>query len=279
MKMSKRRIYGLLYEIIMVSLVLMMFYPVVMMIIVSLKKDTLMISEPLSMQTSFDFSNYVKAFMGMDYITSFINSFTLTTISTLMCVLLGGSAAYAIVRVKKGKIVFTCINIAFLISMTLPAQAAMVPLVLWMQKLGLGNTLPGLILAFIGANAAYSVFFFSGFINTVPKSLEEAAHIDGATPMQSFVKIVLPLLKPAMITMAIIITLRVWNNFMYPLILLQGKSSRTLPLTVFFFKGDFSVQWNVLFAATTLSMLPLMIIYFILQKQVIAGMTSGSVKG
>ncbi len=97
--------------------------------------------------------------------------------------------------------------------------------------------------------------------------------------MKTFLKVVFPLLKPPMVTLLIVIALRVWNNFMYPLLLSQGEKSRTLPLTVFFFKGDLSVQWNILFAATTLVILPLMIVYFILQKQIISGMLSGAVKG
>ena len=127
--------------------------------------------------------------------------------------------------------------------------------------------------------AVGAVFFFSGFVNTVPVTLEEAAYIDGASPFTTFIRIVYPLLKPPMVTLLIVIALRVWNNFMYPLLLLQGQNSRTLPLTVFFFKGDLSIQWNILFAATTLVILPLMIVYFILQKQIISGMLNGSVKG
>ena len=123
------------------------------------------------------------------------------------------------------------------------------------------------------------MFFFSGFVNTVPVTLEEAAYIDGASPFTTFIRIVYPLLKPPMVTLLIVIALRVWNNFMYPLLLLQGQNSRTLPLTVFFFKGDLSIQGNILFAATTLVILPLMIVYLILQKQIISGMLNGSVKG
>lgn len=275
----KKKRFHLLFELFMIAVCIMMFYPVIMMILVSLKDDVLMAAEPLSLKTSFAFENYKVAITGMDYWRALMNSTILTVSSALLTTFFGACGAYAITRVRKGKRFFIGLNILFVVGLALPQQVAMVPLVLWMQKLGVDNTLFGLVLAFIGANAAYGVFFFSGFVNTVPVTLEEAAFIDGAGRMKTFLTIVMPLLKPPMVTLLIVIALRVWNNFMYPLLLLQGKNSRTLPLTVFFFKGDLSIQWNILFAATTLVILPLMIVYFILQKQIISGMLSGSVKG
>ena len=276
---KRKKAAAAVFEIMMIIICALMFYPVIMMVIVSLKDDVLLASEPLSLKTSFAFENYITAIKGMDYGVALFNSTILTAGSAVLTSFFGACGAYAITRARQGRSLFKGFNALFLIGLALPQQVAMVPLVLWMQKLGVGNTLFGLILAFIGANAAYGVFFFGGFVNTVPVTLEEAASIDGAGPMAVFIRIVLPLLKPSMATLLIIIALRVWNNFMYPLLLLQGKSSRTLPLTIFFFKGDLSVQWNILFAATTLVILPLMLVYFILQRQIIEGMMSGSVKG
>ncbi len=266
-------------EIILIAVCILMFYPVIMMVIVSLKDNALLAAEPLSLKTSFAFENYITAMKGMDYGRALFNSTVLTVSSGVLTTFFGACAAYAITRARRGKRLFLVLNGLFLIGLALPQQVAMVPLVLWLQQLKGANTMFGLIIAFIGANAAYGVFFFSGFVNSVPVTLEEAAYMDGASPMVSFLRVMLPLLRPPMVTLFIVIALRVWNNFMYPLILLQGRNSRTLPLTVFFFMGDLSMQWNILFAATTLAFLPLMIVYFILQKQIISGMLSGSVKG
>lgn len=271
---AKRRLIGA--AVILASL--LMFYPIVMMVLVSLKTDTELLTAPFSPPGALQWENYAAAFKGMDYLTALGNSLTLTLVSAVSCTLLSALAAYAIARAVRAKKLFSWLSVFFWLGLALPQQVAMVPMVLWLQRLGLGGNLLGVILVYIAANAAYGVFFFSGFVATVPVALEEAAMIDGCTPFKVFRKVVFPLLKPPLMTLFIIMVLRVYNDFMYPLILLQGKASRTLPLTIYFFKGDYSTQWNVMFAATTLVILPLMILYFIFQRQIIAGMMSGSVK-
>ena len=276
--MKKKQRDKLLFTIFMYLVTLVIFYPMIMMLLVSLKSKAEVVSNPVGVKMSFQFSNYTEAFREMNYPLAFRNSVTLTACSVLAVSFLGCIAAYAIVRCTKMKKLFLIINILFMIGLSLPQQVAIVPMVLWLQKLHLGNTLLGVIFVYIAANASYAIFLFSGFINTVPVALEEAARMDGATPFKVFRKIVFPLLKAPMVTMIIVMTLRVWNDFMYPLVLLQGKAARTLPLTIFMFKGDLQIEWNIMFAATTMAILPLMIVYFIFQKQIISGMMTGSVK-
>lgn len=164
-----------LFELLIIAACMLMFYPVIMMVLVSLKDEALLASEPLSLKTSFAFENYITAAKGMKYWRALLNSSVLTVFSSLITTFFGACGAYAIMRARRGKKLFLVLNALFLIGLALPQQVAMVPLVLWMQKLHVANTLFGLILAFIGANAAYGVFFFSGFVNTVPVTLEEAA--------------------------------------------------------------------------------------------------------
>ncbi len=267
------------FLIVIITIVsLLVFYPIVMMIIVSLKTDTALTTAPFGLTIQFQWQNYADAFNGMNYPTALRTSVILTAVSAVSATILSALGSYAIVRVTRGKKLFVLFNILFLVGLALPQQVAMVPMVLWLQKLGLGGTVTGVCLVYIAANAAYGIFFFSGFINTVPVSLEDAARIDGASPFTVFRKVVFPLLKAPSVTLLIIMVLRVWNDFMYPLILLQGKNSRTLPLTIYLFKGDYSTQWNVMFAATTLAIIPLMVVYFIFQKKIISGMLSGAVK-
>ncbi|MFI3212771.1 MAG: carbohydrate ABC transporter permease [Eubacteriales bacterium] len=266
-------------QILLISFVaVVVFYPVLMMVMVSLKNDVDFLVNPLGITLNFEFQNYVTAFKQMNYLVALKNSVILTAGAAVGSTLLCAATAYAIARAPKMQKMFAWIGIFFWLGLALPQQVVMVPLVMWIQTLGLGGTLLGLMLVYIGSDAAYGVFFFTGFVRTVPVSLEEAARIDGASPFTILRTIVFPLLKTPMVTLLIIMILRVYNNFTFPLILLQGKNSRTLPLTIYFFKGDTSVEWNVMFAATTLVVLPLMFIYFIFQRRIIDGMLSGSVK-
>lgn len=254
------------------------FYPIVMMLMISLKSDSEFLRSPFGPLLNIQIKNYMTAFKQMNYLTSLRNSLILTSISAILGSLLYAITAYAIARAKTARKFFKGVGIFFWVGLALPMQVIMVPLVLWMKTLNLGGSMFGLIFVFVATNAAYGVFFFTGFVSTVPISLEEAATIDGASPTQTLSRIVLPLLKTPIVTLLIIMVLRVYNNFLFPLILLQGKNSRTLPLTIYFFKGDEIVSWNIMFAATTLTVLPLMIFYFIFQSQIIDGMLSGGVK-
>lgn len=267
-----------LIAVVILIIALIIFYPIVMMFIISLKTETEYIMSPYSLPKVFQWSNYTVAMEGMNYWRALMNSVVITGVSAISCTLLSATASYGIARATRGRKIFKGLFSFFWLGIALPQQVAMVPLVLWMNKLGLSGNLLGVALVYVAANAAFGVFFFTGFVNTVPIALEEAARIDGASQFTVFRKIVLPLLKTPMVTLMIIMVLRVYNNFIYPLILLQGKNSRTLPLTVYFFKGDNVVDWNIMFAATTLVVLPLLIFYFILQRHIIDGMTSGSVK-
>ena len=257
---------------------IVLLYPILMMVNISFKSSAEMIVSPLALTTKLHFENYVTAIREMNYWRTLMNSLIITGASASIGTFLYTLSAYAIVRAKVFQKFFSGIFIFFWLGLALPAQIAIVPLVMWMQKLHLGGSMVGIIFVFIATNAAYGVFFFSGFIATVPISLEEAANIDGATPFQTFRHIVFPLLKTPMVTLTIIMVLRVYNNFIFPLVLLQGPESRTLPLTIYFFKGDRAIEWNVMFAATTLVVIPLMIIYFVFQRKIQDGMMSGSVK-
>ncbi len=257
---------------------IVIFYPIVMMVIISFKTNTEYVVDPYSFPAVIEYTNYLTAYIEMNYLQSLANSVILTAGAACGATFLSAIAAYAIARAPRVRGLFTKLFFFFWLGLALPQQVIMVPLTLWMKSLGLSNSLFGLMLVYIAVNAAYGVFFFTGFVKTVPISLEEAATIDGASPFRILISIVLPLLNTPMVTLLIIMILRVYNNFMLPLILLQGQSSRTLPLTIYFFKGDNAIEWPVMFAATTLTVLPLMIVYFIFQRRLLDGMLSGGVK-
>lgn len=276
MKKDKSKL--LLVEIVMILTALLVIYPIILMVIISLKSEAEVVTSPLSLPTTFLVENYKRAFMDMDYLLALKNTVIITFFSIGIGAMIYAMAAYAFMRAKKMKKLFHFLYLFIIAGQVLPPYTALVPLVVWLKKLHLVNSYQGIISVFIGAFATYSIFLISRFVNTIPISLEESAHIDGATPVGIFFRIILPLLKPIIITVVIVKAVDCWNHFLFPLVLLQGNKYRTLPLAVFFFKGEYITEWSILFAALTLSIIPIIIFYFMMQKHIIAGLTAGAVK-
>lgn len=262
----------------MILVALLVIYPVILMIMISLKSEPEVVTSPLSLPTSFLVENYKRAFKDMNYLLSLKNTFIITFFSIGIGAIIYAMAAYAFMRAKKMKKLFQLLYLLIIAGQVLPPYTALVPLVVWLKKLHLVNSYQGIISVFIGAFATYSIFLISRFVNTIPISLEESAHIDGATPIGIFFRIIFPLLKPIIITVVIVKAVDCWNHFLFPLVLLQGNKYRTLPLAIFFFKGEYITEWSILFAALTLSIIPIVIFYFMMQKHIIAGLTAGAVK-
>ncbi|WP_256757057.1 carbohydrate ABC transporter permease [Cohnella sp. WQ 127256] len=265
-------------EIVMIACTAIIFYPIIMILMISVKTNSEASSSPLSFPSEFVFQNYVDAFQKMNYMNVFTNSVTLTAISTIAGVLLYALAAYGIARAKRWKWLFRSFYLLFIIGQVLPSQTSLPPLIFIMRELHLMNSIPGVSLIIIGGGTSLAILLLCGFINTVPMALEESAKIDGAGPLQIFSKITLRLMVPPIMTLVILNVVAVWNDFMTPLLFLPGKSARTIPLEVFYFKGEYITSWNLLFAALILSMIPLLVVFFFLQRYIISGLMSGAVK-
>lgn len=268
----------IILEIFTMLFCIIIIYPLIMMINISFKSDEEVIRSPLFLVQNFKFDNYITAFKQMGYFIALKNSIILTVCSVLLGVLLYSMAAYAFMRAKKCRKLFSSLYFFIIIGHILPGYSALTPLVFLLKNLHMINTLQGIISVYIGASAAYSIFLLSRFVNTVPPSLEESAFMDGCTPIGIFFKIMLPLLKPPVITLIIIKAVDIWNDMISPLVVLQGKNNRTLPLAVYFLRGEYNTQWNLLFAALVLSIIPITVFYFVMQRQIIGGLMSGSVK-
>ena len=274
-----RRWKGRLLAAAVILVSLLVFDPLVMMAMVSLKTNLELTTAPFGLPREFQWQNYADAFWGMDYPTAFRNSAVLTAISAAGCTLLAAVGAYAIVRVTHGRKLFVFFNAFFLLGLALPQQVAMVPMVLWLQKLGLGGSLLGVCLVYIAANAAYGVFFFSGFVATVPITLEEAAMIDGCGQIRAFFRIVFPMLKPITATVAIINILGVFNDFTLPLIMLSSQSLKTLPLSFSVFYSSYLNEWQLIMSGLVLSIFPVLVFFLLMQRNIMDGLTAGALKG
>lgn len=261
-------------------LVVIYMAPFYLMIINSFKTRREIFSNTTGLPSTWNFNNYLEAMNRMNIISSFTNSIIITAGSVILIILFSSMAAWALVRnqTKKSKIMFYL----FTSGMIVPFQAVMLPLVKWMAKIQFGpfqmlGTHYGLIFMYIGFGVSMSIFLYHGFIKGVPREVEEAAIIDGCTKWQTYVKILLPLLKPITVTVAVLNSIWIWNDFLLPFLTVNGKIN-TIPLAMNNFFGAFSKQWELAMAALVLAIVPIIVFYFFVQKQIIAGIVQGSIK-
>ncbi|MDE6701697.1 MAG: carbohydrate ABC transporter permease, partial [Acetatifactor sp.] len=247
-------------------------FPFVMVVINSLKQKRDIIKSPFSWLFTIkglSFDNFVKAFTQMDFLNAFVNSLIVTVSATVLVTILASMLAYYIVRHKNklSKLIFALM----VASMIIPFQAIMIPLVsIYGGTLSVLNHRVTLIFMHTGFSMAMSVFMFHGFINgNIPIALEEAAYIDGCTHMQTYFGIVFPLLKPIISTMVILNALAFWNDFLLPSLVLTDKKLLTLPLSTYSFYGTYSADYGTIMAGLLLCVIPILILYVVLQKQII----------
>ena len=255
-------------------------FPFIMVVINSLKQKRDIIKSPFSWLFTIkglSFDNFVKAFNQMNFLNAFKNSLIVTASATILVTLLAAMLAYYIVRHKNW---VSKLMLALMVaSMIIPFQAIMIPLVsIYGGMLNVLNHRITLIFLHTGFSMAMSVFMFHGFINgKIPIALEEAAYIDGCTHVQTFFKIVFPLLRPIISTMVILNSLAFWNDFLLPSLVLTDKELLTLPLSTYSFYGTYSADYGTIMAGLLLCVAPILILYVVLQKQ-IGGVVAGAVK-
>lgn len=277
---KKKRNHMLIMAALIVIFIAYMF-PFVMVVINSLKQKRDIIKSPFSWLFTIkglSFDNFVKAFNQMDFLNAFKNSMIVTVSATALVTVLAAMLAYYIVRHKNW--ISNMMFALMVASMIIPFQAIMIPLVsIYGGNLNILNHRITLIFMHTGFSMAMSVFMFHGFINgNIPIALEEAAYIDGCTHSQTFFKIVFPLLKPIISTMVILNALAFWNDFLLPSLVLTDKKLLTLPLSTYSFYGTYSADYGTIMAGLLLCVIPILILYVALQKQIINGVVSGAVK-
>lgn len=241
----------------------------------SLKSQGDLVSNFVGLPKEISFSSYTAVLQG-DFLRYFGNSVILTVCGTAGCMLLSSMAAYGITRYEfKGKGILSGY---FLIGMMVPIQVSILPLFLMLRKMGLLNNLVGLILVYI-SGISMSCLIFQKFFKTIPKALEESARLDGCHDLKVFFKIILPICKPVMFTMALITAIGEWNDFYMPMVLLGEKNVTTLTLAIYRYIGQFMRYMSESMAAVIVTLIPIIIIYFLFSSQIVEGLTGGAVKG
>lgn len=250
--------------------------PILLMFQQSVKPNLIMFSDPPQYIFKPTLLHYTKIFAKNNILENMRNSIIVGGITTLLCVLMGSTCAYVLARVNlPGKKIW-----AFIIIVTrmVPVGALMMPLYVIMRKIGLANTHAAVILAHTTLNLPFAVWLMRSFFQDIPIDLEQAAKVDGCSPLKTFLLISLPLAKPGIVTAAIMTMLSSWNEFMFALIL-SGKNARTLPVGISAFVGSISIDWGGSSAAATLATIPVFIAGVYIQKHLVRGLTAGAIKG
>jgi raffinose/stachyose/melibiose transport system permease protein len=222
-------------------------------------------------------SNVVEVFQARDFmlIRAFINSTILTVASVALMVLCAALAGYVLQR--RTSRINPLVELAIMAGLIIPP--AVVPTIWVLQHLKLFKTLPGMILVEVALGLAFCIMLFRAFIASVPRELDEAAVIDGAGPMRLFFSVIFPLLRGVTITVIVVQSVAVFNDFTGPLYFLPGDNNATVQLTLYNFQSQYATQWNLLFTNILLITIPPLIMFIFFNKRIVEGMTAGSVKG
>lgn len=278
MTKSMRRKQRIVVEVLMLTLSVIWFVPIYYLIVTTLKTPQEATNSPLALPKTIMFQNYIDAWTKMEFPRAFTNTFLITASAAALIIIFASMAGYALARTKTkwGMRLF----LFFLAGMVVPFQMNIVSLYKIVRNMHLMNTLTAVVLVNVAINTPQGVFLFKEFIeSTIPRELEEAAEIDGCGVLRKFFTIVLPLMKPVVSTVMIIVTLNVWNEFMTPLLFLQSREKDVILQEVSRNIGQFATDWTAMFPMMMLGVAPLLIFYLFMQKYIIAGVAAGAVKG
>ena len=253
--------------------------PILIVLINSFKNKVFINKEPFKLptkQTWVGIDNFLSAIDKYELLSAVGWTVFITVGSVLVILVCTSMCAWYITRVNSK---FTKLLYLFCVfSMVVPFQMVMFTLSLVADRTGL-RTPWGIIIIYLGFGAGLAVFMFCGFVKSIPVEIEEAAMIDGCTPIQTFFKVVLPVMKPTCVTVAILETMWIWNDYLLPSLVLGRKELYTLPIATQAFYGTYSTDMGLVMAALLLAMLPILILYLFLQRYIVEGVTSGAVKG
>lgn len=273
----KKLFYNILKNLIVWIVSLIMLMPLYLMVVNSLKTsaqaDSMGIGFPQGLHLHFE--NFISVIQQGNLASSFFNSMLYSFGAVIISIVFSSMAAFVLARNRSKLNNF----LFFFVILGLAIPTSYITLMQLMRITHLLNTSIGIILNYVAMEIPVSIFILYGFIATVPKEMDEAALIDGCGPLKMFFNIIFPLMKPALVTVIILTFMDTWNQFVYPLYLLNDSSKWPMTLSVYNFFGQFSQSWNLVSADVILVSLPVLIIYLFGQKYIISGMTSGAVKG
>ncbi|MEU4159020.1 carbohydrate ABC transporter permease [Actinoplanes sp. NPDC026670] len=264
-------------RLILTAYTLLITVPILVIVAGSLRTTQDLFAAPFGLPTNPTLDNYAKVLGEQDLLRVLGNSVLVVSVSVPVTLLLGSLVAFAVARLPKwpSALLFG----VFAIGLAIPAQAIMIPQYVQFDRLGLRDSLTGLILVDVVVTLPVAVFILAGFMRTLPPELYEAAEIDGAGPWATFRRIAVPVSYPSLAATAIFLLVMHWNDLLYPLLFIDDPAKRTLPLALLDFQGEYLTDYPLLFTGVVVASLPMILAYAFLQRHFVAGITAGAVKG
>lgn len=252
-----------------------MFLPVYLIVVNALKSRGEASTLNAALPTTLQWGNFAEVIDKGNLVIGFLNSLLYSSVSTVLATLVAAMAAFVLSRkrTKMNRFLY------FFLIMGIALPINFFTLTAVMQATQLINTRLGMIFLYVSTQIPFSIFLIYGFIETIPRELDEAATVDGCSPMRLFFSVILPLLTPVLVTAGILNFLGVWSDFLFPLYYLNDSSNWPMTLAVYNFFGRFNTQWNLVSANILLNIIPVIIVYLLGQRYILSGMTSGAVKG
>lgn len=264
-----------IFSIIIAIYCLVVIFLISVTFLASFKTKSDLVNNTLGIPKKITLDSYVTLIVKDYYLRNFFNSITITILSIISIIAISSLTAYGLSRYKFR--FSEAVQTYFLLGLMFPIQLGILPIFIMLRSLNLTNNYLGMVLLYT-ANMSFPVFVFSMFFKTLPSSIHESAKIDGAGEFTIYFKIMLPLTKPVMATIALLSFINVWNDFFMPLVFLSKESMRTVTLGVYRYMSNFMANWHLVFAAASLSLIPIIIIFIFFSEKVISGITSGAVK-
>ena len=275
--MRTRRRQDWLFGLALVVLMVFTLFPFYWAIVASLTPEAALFRAPSLWPREIISDHYRALFAERDFITPIRNSIVVAGTTTVFCLTVGTLAAYALARLQfRGKAPI----MAFILAVTMFPQISIVsPLYLLLRSLRLIDTYPGLIMPYMTFAMPLTVWILTGSIRQIPRDLEEAAHVDGASRRQSFLRILLPLAVPSLATTGILTFIYCWNEFLFALSFTLGPERQTVPVAIALFRGQYQVPWGQILAAAVVATAPVAAMVLFFQRRIVQGLTAGAVKG
>lgn len=273
--MAAKKIRHFLLELFAWFLALIVLVPIFIVIINSFKTQSESFTMSISLPKQFQFENYATVIKEGGMVNAFTNSLIITVFSVFITNFSAALGSFIMARRKTR--VTKLFYLFFIIGLLAPINY--IPTIRIMQFLHIMNTFPGIILLYSALMLPFTIFLFYGFVNTVPRDLDEVAILDGCSSWQLFLKIQLPLMRPVMVTGVLINFMNAWNDFILPLYFFNRSSTNPITLAVYNFYGTYIASWNLVCAAIIITVLPILIVYILGQKYIVSGMVAGAIKG